>query len=129
MAHRHPDELSADFRRLYGVDDWSVLPPLTAAAWCAAMVRQPESWTHRAINPEWRWEDPTAHAQALAADYLATLVWLKTKNGTKGRHRPKPFPRPGVDGWHTPGQAGVTRDEVHGMAPEDLDAALAAARV
>lgn len=27
--------------------------------------------------------------QAAMADYLATLVWMKTKDGQKGRRRPK----------------------------------------
>ena len=31
------------------------------------------------------------------ADKLAVQIWFKTKDGEKGRNRPKPIPRPGVE--------------------------------
>lgn len=31
------------------------------------------------------------------ADKLAIQIWFKTKDGQKGRNRPKPIKRPGVD--------------------------------
>lgn len=126
MSQRHPDELTADFRRFYGVQDWRDLAPLSAGALCVAMIQQPESWVHRAMNPDWMWGDPARQAQALATDYLATLVWFKTKDGAKGRNQPKPFPRPGVKGYHTPGSASAKND---GVDMDELDRRLAAARV
>lgn len=92
--------------RLYGVHHIRSLPARHVAALAAVMVRQPESWTHRAIQPDWQWESHLAALAAHQADSLATLVWQNTKDGHKGRNQPKPYPRPGVDGYHTPGQAG-----------------------
>lgn len=100
VATRHGDELAADFLRLYGITDWRALRPSRAASLCQAMVSQPESWTHRAMNPHWRWADPAVAMQALQADYLALLVWMRSKDGQKGRNRPKPLPRPDTS---TPG--------------------------
>lgn len=34
---------------------------------------------------------------AVNADALNWLVWSKTKDAEKGRNKPKPIPRPGVD--------------------------------
>lgn len=101
VAARHGDELTADFLRLYGIPDWRAVPPARAASLCAAMIRQSESWTHRAIVPHWRWEDPAVAIAALQADYLALQVWMASKDGQRGRNRPKPIPRPtdhSVDG-------------------------------
>lgn len=70
---------------------------MEAATLCAAMLRQPESWVHRAINPDWQWADPGLAALADARDFLAMLWWAKTKDAEKNRNRPEPFPRPGVE--------------------------------
>lgn len=35
---------------------------------------------------------------AAAVDELRMLVWIQSKDGQKGRARPKPLPRPGVKG-------------------------------
>lgn len=94
VATRHGDELNADFLRLYGIPDWRVLPPSRAASLCQAMICQPESWTHRAMTPHWRWADPAMSMQALQVDYLAMLMWLQSEDGRKGRNRPEPIPRP-----------------------------------
>lgn len=124
VATRHGDELNADFLRLYGVTDWRSLPPARAVSLCQAMLAQPESWTHRAMNPSWRWEDPTVSMQALQADYLALLVWMRSKDGQKGRNRPKPLPRPGP-----PAATGeATQSLPTGVDVADLAAALARPR-
>lgn len=36
------------------------------------------------------------HLTANLVDLTNILVWFKTKDGSKGRNRPKPIPRPGV---------------------------------
>lgn len=97
VASRHGDELTADFQRLYGIPNWRTLSPLRAAALCGAMVPQSESWVHRAMNPDWRWHDPTVALMAAQTDYLALLVWMNSKDGQKNRNRPHPVPRPQVN--------------------------------
>lgn len=37
------------------------------------------------------------HLMANLVDLTNILVWFKTKDGQKGRNRPKPIPRPGVE--------------------------------
>lgn len=123
VATRHGDELAADFLRLYGVTDWRALPPARAASLCQAMLTQPESWTHRAMNPHWRWGDPTVSMQALQVDYLALLVWMRSKDGQKGRNRPKPLPRPQAATTSEPAQSLTT-----GMDAADLAEVLARPR-
>lgn len=36
------------------------------------------------------------HLTANLVDLTNILVWFKTKDGSKGRNRPKPIPRPGM---------------------------------
>lgn len=38
----------------------------------------------------------TNHLLATQVDMLAWLRWAKTEDGSKGRNRPKPLPRPGM---------------------------------
>ena len=51
----------------------------------------------RALYPKEREWDLHAHLAADAVDLLRLLVWFKTADGTKGRNRPKLYPRPGVE--------------------------------
>jgi len=37
-----------------------------------------------------------AHLATLTVDALHVLAWQNTEDGTKGRNKPKPIPRPGV---------------------------------
>ncbi|MCD4549674.1 DUF5361 domain-containing protein [Schaalia sp. lx-260] len=93
-ARAAPAELTADFQRFYGIPNWKTLPPSHAADLCAAMITQPESWTHRALNPHWQWAYLHNQWGVRVADALAWLQWAKTKDGQKNRNLPKPFPRP-----------------------------------
>ncbi|MDN6566334.1 MAG: DUF5361 domain-containing protein [Actinomyces sp.] len=93
--------------RFFGVSDWRTLPPSLAADWCAALVTQPESWTHRKLNPDWRWS-LDSQLGAAAVDQLRILAWQQTKDGAKGRKQPKPTPRPGVAGYRPGGKKTVT---------------------
>lgn len=56
-----------------------------------------ETALHRAVYGEqdsaWTLE---AHLLALIADAAQWLIWSKTRDGEKGRNRPKRIPRPGV---------------------------------
>lgn len=40
----------------------------------------------------------TDYLLAVLIDLMNVLVWFKTKDGSKGRNRPKPIARPGVGG-------------------------------
>lgn len=61
----------------------------------------------------------TEHLLAHVFDALQTQVWMKTKDGQKGRNPPKPFPRPGVEDKNS-------KSYGSGALPiEELDAFLA----
>lgn len=65
----------------------------------AVIVRQSsqDSAIARSVDPEqsaWTLSDQLL---ALVGDYLAWIAWSKTADGEKGRNRPKPIPRPGVE--------------------------------
>ncbi|RTE50388.1 DUF5361 domain-containing protein [Actinobaculum sp. 352] len=63
------------------------------------IVRQSpqDSALHRAMHGEDALWDMDAQLLAHIADHVAWLVWAKTADGQKGRNRPKPIPRPGVE--------------------------------
>ena len=88
------DELQADFHRFYHIPDWRTLPLKRAAALAAVMIRQSESWTHRALNPDWQWELLVNQWGVNVHDAVRWLQWSQTKDAQRGRGRPEPFPRP-----------------------------------
>lgn len=92
-------ELSADFARFFQVHDYRSLPARRVADWAMVLLRDSETWTHKAMNPDWRWERLETHLLARIADSLTWLQWAKTKDGAKGRRMPDPIPRPGVEGY------------------------------
>lgn len=53
------------------------------------------SAVYRALNPDDSPWNMQTFLLAEAVDTLRTLAWFKTKDGQKGRKRPKPIPRPG----------------------------------
>lgn len=59
------------------------------------LANDPHSALVRAADPDHLW-DLHAHLLANIADSLNLLVWFKTRDGQKGRNRPKPIPRPGI---------------------------------
>jgi hypothetical protein len=60
------------------------------------LANDPASALVRAANPEHLW-DIHALLLAEAVDTLHDLRWFETKDGQKGRNRPKRLPRPGVE--------------------------------
>lgn len=70
----------------------------------------------RSMHPEsYRWGQ-TEHLLADLLDLTNILVWFKTKDGQKGRNRPAPYPRPGVDqdaGKRRVKGSAVPMDQVH----------------
>jgi hypothetical protein len=94
-----PDELSADFQRFYQASDVHDVPLRLASAWCAAMIRQPESWTRRRLVPDWQWGLVSNQLLAAEVDALNVANWQRGNQGRKtASPRPKPVPRPGVKG-------------------------------
>lgn len=51
----------------------------------------------RSMHPDHYAWDTNSMVTAQAVDALNLLVWFKTKDGSKGRNRPEPLPRPGVE--------------------------------
>ena len=51
----------------------------------------------RSLYPKESEWDLHAHLAADLVDLTHLLVWFKTADGSKGRNRPKPYPRPGVE--------------------------------
>ena len=96
----HRDAVAADLidrgLRLRNVGtpelDWRDL-----AAVVATTTKDRSSALFRELYPEYVEWDLGAHLAADAVDLLHLLVWFKTKDGSKGRNRPKPYPRPGVE--------------------------------
>lgn len=64
--------------------------------WVIVTQQDPaQSAVHRALNPDDAPWNMHTFLLAETVDTLRTLVWFKTKDGQKGRNRPKPIPRPG----------------------------------
>lgn len=63
------------------------------------IVRQcpSDSSIARSFEPEQSTWGVSEYLLALVADYLATQTWMQSEDGQKGRNRPKPLPRPGVE--------------------------------
>jgi hypothetical protein len=118
-----PDELSADFQRFYGVPDVHDVPMSLAAAWCAAMIRQPESWTHRRLVPDWQWGMIVNQLLAAEVDALNVANWQRGNRGRRSASpRPKPIPRPGITGYGA-------KSEVVSMPVDEVRRRLALPRV
>lgn len=60
------------------------------------MLKQPESWLLRELEPNWQWMDLRVQALARITDAAEFSAWVNTRDGQKNRNRPKPFPRPQV---------------------------------
>ena len=65
--------------------------------WVMVRYAQPGTAVFRALGDEQADWGITEQLQAMQVDYLAWLVWAKTKDGQAGRNAPKPVPRPGVE--------------------------------
>ena len=94
------DALRADLRRYFGVrlDDFFAgvesLADVCAFAWECQYIEG--SALRRALlgdDSDWT---TTNQLLALVADHSAIANWFQTKDGQKGKNRPKQIPRPGV---------------------------------
>lgn len=86
-------ELRADFRQFYGCSfDRTLEESVEEAADLAVMLPR-GSRTFAEIDPEFSWEQQH-YLLATIANELQTLVWFQSKDGQKGRNRPKPIQPP-----------------------------------
>ena len=74
-----------DFAETYHVLDYRALPPRTVAALYVGLGRN--SRIMRKLSGQT--VDDTTALLAIIADRLGWLVWAQTKDGQRGRHRPK----------------------------------------
>ncbi|MDR1815642.1 MAG: DUF5361 domain-containing protein [Clostridiales Family XIII bacterium] len=87
MLGKAKDELTCDFRETYGLDLPLMTDPLYAAT--LALGLRPSSRTMMKLaGMQFPLE---TELMALQADMLRWLCWSKTKDGEKGRKRPKPI--------------------------------------
>jgi len=116
LLGNHPGELRADFQRFYGLSvdgmgtDYSVAH---AAALAAHLPR--ESACVRAVAPEAAWDDATYLLAAIEYD-LRVLAWQNSKDGAKGRNKPRPV--------QTPADVARVRDKLDGTDLAEVAAAL-----
>ncbi len=87
MIRTDEDALICDFAETYHVFDYRSLPPKLAATLAAGLPES--SRINKAITG--RNMSVDTMLRAVIADRLGILVWLKTKDGQKGRNRPESF--------------------------------------
>lgn len=81
------DALECDLAQFYGIYDMTQIDPRLIINLACGLPA--ESRMIRKISKTTF--DMKTMLMASIADYLATLVWFKTKDGQKGRNRPKSF--------------------------------------
>ena len=89
LLGNHPDELRADLQRFFGLnlDRMGLDYTVAHAAACAANLPR-EAACVRAVAPEAAWSDETYLLSA--CEYLLNIIaWQNTKDGAKGRNKPK----------------------------------------
>lgn len=91
---KYPDELRADMQQTYGLnlDGMGVDYSFSHAA-CLVSQLPSSSRISRTIYPENDWSDETHFLAAIEYD-LRVLIWQNTKDGQKGRNKPKPNKTP-----------------------------------
>ena len=89
----HPDELRADMQQYYGID-WDRRREHTATHVAALAAQLPgDARTFRAENPDCVIDYRTAVLMRMEHG-IRTLAWMQTKDGQKGRKRPKAMELP-----------------------------------
>lgn len=105
--------------------DWRALPAKRAIRLAESMLKQPESWARRTLNPEWQWNDPALHALAQIVDNTNLAWWVHTKAATDGEALPPSWVRNGLGGFPTPDKPAT---EFEAVPMDELDLALFAPR-
>ncbi len=85
MAAQCEDELICDMAETYHVLNWRELPLKTAAILASGL--HPDSRTCRKLSGQKVILDTAIRAAML--DELRMLVWMNTKDGSKGKNRPE----------------------------------------
>jgi hypothetical protein len=90
LLEEHPEELEADFQRVYQVDLLDLfrgeITPRKAAALAANLPPGSAVWV--AMGGERAWS-PDQHLLALVEHNTRIAWWAKTKDGSKGRRPPQ----------------------------------------
>lgn len=81
----YPDELDCDFASEYGIYDRGAIPTGRAAVFAAGLPENSRTMMRAAGNRI----DLDTSLLAAIADAVRVLCWQKTKDGAKGRNRPK----------------------------------------
>lgn len=94
----HPCELVADFRQYYGIDlplDEEGMDAIEdGTRWGILWQQLPaDSRTARLAEPDLAWGDAERLLHMMEY-HLRVLVWQRSKDGGKGRNRPKPLKTP-----------------------------------
>ena len=94
MLNSRPDELRADFQRVYGlnIDDMGESYSVHHAAVLAAMLPN-DSLVFKVANPALEWSESMYMLRNIEF-MLRVLAWQNTKEGQKGRRKPKPIETP-----------------------------------
>ena len=94
MVANHPTELRSDFQRFYGLNlDGMGTDYTVEHASCLAATLPSDSAVMRAVNPRNGWTITEYLLHAIEFD-LRVLAWMNSKDGAKGKNRPKPLPTP-----------------------------------
>ena len=97
LLRERREPIAADLIRFYGIPLSQVRERVTLWEFVAMVVHLPrESATWAAEHPDAAAWGLSEQLLAEVADSLHWLQWAKTADGSKGRNRPKPIPRPGI---------------------------------
>ena len=98
FIEEHRDAVAGDLIR-FGLRLRDFPSPRLTWGDMAVIIRQApqDSAIARSVEPEASTWGLSEQLLALIGDYLAWQVWAQSKDGEKGRNRPKPIPRPGVE--------------------------------
>lgn len=91
---KRPCELRADFQRVYGlnIDEMGKSYSVHHAAELAAMLPS-DSLVLKAESPALEWGE-TMYMLRNIEFFMRVLIWQNTKDGQKGRKKPKPIETP-----------------------------------
>ena len=94
LIGNHPGELRADFQRYYQLNLDGVGEQYTFAhAACLACNLPSDSATLKAMYPRNGWTQTEYLLHAIEYD-LRVLIWQNSKDGAKGKNKPKPLSTP-----------------------------------
>lgn len=93
MVKEYRAQLRADFRQYYGVSFDDALKKSVVEAADLAVMLPRSSRTFVTINPEYAWEQEH-YMLAGILNAVNLILWGQSKDGQKGRNKPKPLMPP-----------------------------------